>query len=539
MQWFDIEGSLDEYTNDGKYETNIWLFETECTIDVKFPHSKDIKTQTIDITKKVKDLVVEFADLFQILLPGGYGLLNKDGLILNRKVSLPEQIRDFSQVTFQRVFQIYSAEDLLTIDTTRLAYKDAKLEFTSKKNIRLFEEEALEIFGCVIVAENLNPAKLQQSVRSFFPEDFEVSHDFIAKFKSFSSLESYHAPPDEFNAMKKYIQLVRRCEGFGAARFDHVKVEYYFDFTEHSLKSYLLATPLSLHIYNKRSNVLEDTIPYSKILSFNMLSDALTIEFAYSVGQTATYVFYHPHPGAIRSFIENYQEIVLGVLAQRARQKEFDGVLNDIPENDRIYLYTTNDLKLNPTDPKVREEYMREKIRERLEKERANNKGKRNRRKKKEEATSDMSESSFFDEEDPFANILIPYDRNWSGETTLNAALQFLLLQQDPDYVAMIKKTDVTQWLKPDDVLVSHSIPDYSTIFILRNNQPISISFSDHRTISIKLDITKTIDELTKDIFAYLGCPGTHGYTFCFQQILLHLLIIFFQFQINVLIFVN
>jgi len=514
VQWFAEDCSLDEYTNDGKLETTIWIFETEYTIDVKYPHNEVVQPITIDITKKVCDLLPEFASRFKITLPAGYTLLNKDGMFLNRKLSLPEQIHDFNVIQFQRAFHIYSSEDLATIETTRLAYMDARHEFETNKNIRVFTEQALDIFGALCVIEDINPEKLPTTLRSYFPESFNVPANFIKAFKAYSASKVYTKPEDEFNAMRKYIQVVRRTEGFGSIKIDHVKVEYTTSEAENSIKAYLLLTPLSLHIYNFRSNVLEESIPYSSILNFNLLSDALTIEFSLDFGTSDTYVFRCMNPSAIRSYIENYREVVVGILSQRAKQHEFNGKLNEIPETNRVYLYTTDDLALDPTNAYLRDKLLMQRAKKRYEIEQEKNPNHKKRKWKRNDEVNEEIMRFYDPDDDPFENILIPYDKNWTGEVTVKAAINFLLFQPDPNYVAMLKKNGVIQWLKPEENLVYYSVPDFSVIYILKNNQPIKITFSDQKSLYIKLDITKPIDELTKDVFQHLGCPGTYGYTF-------------------------
>ncbi|OHT10545.1 hypothetical protein TRFO_20137 [Tritrichomonas foetus] len=444
----------------------MYVFKRDRPIKVNIEHHPS-KTLLLDIQKPVKELVEDVAKKNGLETFLGFTLWSWDSkhksFPMLPNLSIPQQTRSIKSVVFKRKYFIFSREDLSTLETTISAFQDAVVEFHQSKHAYINDDTALNFLALCFLAESDKPeiSNISEHLLGYLPPTFTHGKQILPKLKPF--IQKFEKV-DRFNACRKVLRFLRRTPGFATTVYDNVKIEVKTNKKKTVVDMSIHISPLTIRIINPKSNVLEDRISISKIISLNLLGDNLEIQFSIvsADGRTGKYNFRCPQVEEMKSLIETYSQISKMIIYFRAQANAsiagFD--LSAIDDKNRITLFTTTDL----TDAKPRK---------------------------------------------------YAYDSKFTGAALIKCAEQNLEIPADKNHVALVKlMKNSYRWIEPETILSFANVQDGMTVYILNNNRPIKIKHTDGHTKTLLLDITQTIESLTPLIFQKEALPNIVGYTF-------------------------
>ena len=200
-------------------------------------------------------------------------------------------------------------------------------------------------------------------------------------------------------------------------------------------------------------------VSYTEIIYVQCV-DTLDIRFAPCAGKNALYQFESDNVDQMYKLICRYREITNKIYTDRGRKFANKGDFHTlITEKTAIYLGATTDLG----DQQIKE---------------------------------------------------FKFDRRFSGSILRKACEQYLGVPEDPNHVCVIHLVDtVYRWVKDDDILQTYSLQDGMVVYLLDRNKNIRIHYPDDSVKTVRVDITKTIEEISKDLFKKARLPVMLGYT--------------------------
>lgn len=444
------------------------VFKREKHVKVCSPHFEP-KVMSLDITLPISELVKIIAQKIELDNYIGFSLYSLENIdkpkTLDGDLSLPEQTHEIKKVLFHRQYFLFTREDLSSLRSAVFVYKDAMNEFTTNPNIYIKKAKAEKILPLMLVAESENgvvdwdhvPA--DQSNR--FPPDFKSAKTIGTKLKGYQAKFDEN-PFDRFNAICRLIKFFRRLYGFGCKNFEDIVVQVKYGNEKHKIKLMVQTSPLCLRFYNLKENVLEERINYTKIISMEVMDRKLEIKFSAERDETAKYTLIGDKVNRIKKIVEKYQSIINDIEMERAKElvMKAGGDLTVINPKNQIHLFTS--LDMNDPNPKK-----------------------------------------------------FTYDSTFTREMIVQCAEQNLQQQHDDNHVIFIKLMDnVFRWIRDDQCLKIANIQDGMHLYLLTNYLEIKIHLSDDQILSVPLDITKPIEDLTPCIFEKKGLPPILGYTF-------------------------
>ncbi|KAH0792871.1 hypothetical protein GPJ56_003135 [Histomonas meleagridis] len=463
-RWFGETNYLEDYNPFNGM--TLYVFKRERTIRVHSAISHSIPLN-LDLTKTVAELVKDVASNFNIENYHGYTLCSiqdKRTQTLNRELSIPQQTKSIRDIYFLRKYLLFSREDLSTLESTKIAYKDAFNEFI-KDHINLNPTDAAELIVYQLYAE-AEPGKepdfgsLPDDLSKRLPKSFKDSKKIGSKVKE---VAQSIGKLDQFNGCRKFIQKVRRMQGFATKKFDRVKIELKFQGKKTVVEVTVLISPLTITLINPKTGTIEEKISISRIVCMNLLSHQLEIQFSImrSLGKIGKYILHSSEVPKIKTLIEEYSDVSKQILIQRAqaRAAEFGEGVAAIDPRSKISLFTASEL--------------------------------------------DAVEPKSYD-----------YDSKFTGKTLLQYAEQYLNIPHDDDHVVLVKLMKKSyRWITNDMILSLANVQDGMTVYILKNKKPMKILFADGSTKTVLMDITKTIEEIIPMLFEKLSLPEIAGYT--------------------------
>jgi len=441
---------------------HIRIFERDRSIKV---NSEFFGTRTmhLDIVQSVSYLLPQIAGNFNLTSYRCYGIASNDngnlGRILNSDLSIPQQTENFREVHFLRVYFLFSFEDLNTIQDAKAAFKEA-FKQASVSKIRLEGEMILEYAALALMAQSdkghrTRSGLVPQDISEYLPKGIN-GNNLGSRLEDF--IRSYGAL-DQFNAIRRFLRLVRRFPGFASDEIEcQVSVKYHG--AKETLDVIVNVSPLRLLIIDKQTKVIEERISYTEIVTNKTLGGTLELQFAGQRGKIEKYTFHARNVDIISNKIAKYQKISQDIVASHARKYSADTDFTKlITERYKLELFTTTSL-------------------------------------------NDQNPTAFL------------YDNKFTGFMLLKAAEKYLKLPHDKDYVVLIKLfSGAYRWIDPDDVLGTLSLQDKMTVYVLKNFPDCRITYPDGSTKTIKIDITKPIEELAPFLFSKIGQPNIYGYT--------------------------
>lgn len=440
------------------------VFKRDHSLKINFEHQAS-KQIVIDIEKSVKDVVEEIANKAQFESYLGFTLWTwnktKTPEPLNPNLSLPQQTHSIKSVLFKRKYFIFSREDFATMETAFCTFKDAAAELTRNQYAYLTDEEALNYLSLCVYAESDNPdiKGITDHVLDYLPPSYSNKKSIFSKFKSY--IQKFEKV-NQFNACRRVIKFLRRLPGFACSVYDEVEVEIKSNKKKTKVDMIVEISPLTIRIINPKNNVLEERISISKIIKINILSNKLEIQFSIisADGNAGTYNFKSPFAGEMKGLIETYSQIAKNIIYNRAKLHGGAIDISTINDRNRIMLFTST--SLTDKNPKK-----------------------------------------------------YAYDNQFSGERLLQCAEQNLGIPPDKNHVILVKLMDgVYKWIQKDDILTVANVQDGMSVYILKNNCPITVEHVDQHKKKILMDITKPIEDLIPIVFQKESLPNIIGYTF-------------------------
>ncbi|EAY12431.1 hypothetical protein TVAG_445430 [Trichomonas vaginalis G3] len=442
--------------------SNLFVYYRDLKVRI-FTNHFDPRLCTIDAEEEVHKIVETLAENFGIVNYQCYTLYTltdegKEKALLQHQ-TVPEQTDQFTKLAYRREWFVFSRIDISNITAAVQTYKDAKSRLFRDK-IPIPSKIELE-FACLqflVEADKQsrkNP-KFPSDVDFFFPPDANNGKGLGQKLANY--VRDYDQL-DQFNALRRFFRLLKKLPGFGCTEFDCTVIAR-TRAGSYALDCKVEVGPHTVYIYDKLyPDTLEDLISFTKIIKIEFADDVLGIHFYARKLFVAQYDFQCERGKEIQALIDRHLEIMRDLMYSRAKNTALlPPVVN---EKFKINLFTSADIN----------------------------------------KTKDLD--SFI------------YDRNYTGMLLVAVAESHLKIKHNDNHIALMKMDEeIYRFIMKDEILVLCGAQEGMTIYILERFTNIEISFSDGTKKEIKLDITKNIEQLTKDCFASIDFPPLTGFTF-------------------------
>ena len=182
----------------------------------------------LDVTKKIKDLIPEIADLLFVDVWIGYSLFIQDntkGLIpLNMEFSLGEQIESFDKLIFKRRFFNISKYDLNGPYVASSIYPDFFQQVMFGRynisDVQALEHAYTSLFTSPSPKEEIQKRPLPSNISFLLPSGYTIKQNFINKLERLKSI----SPLETSVAMVKNITNAQQIKDFGCEIFQGILV---------------------------------------------------------------------------------------------------------------------------------------------------------------------------------------------------------------------------------------------------------------------------------------------------------------------------
>lgn len=460
-----------------------WLKEGSSLERYKFPdgsiltvYMRDLKVRVmtyhfpprmvnIDAELPVANVIEDLTKKLEIVNPYGYSLYSQEGEIelpLNQKKSVPEQTKNYSQLNLRREFFLLSRIDIYSLETAIQTYEDSKRRVFAD-NLYILDAMALEFAALQFFIEG-EPAALENptfpdNIHFLFPECCDYSHTLGPKLLNY--VKNY-PKIDKFNAIRRWLGMIRRYPGFGVISYE-CKVRVANAKGVITLDVAVEVSPLALTLFDLKTNALEDKISYTKILKVECVEDTLSIAFYIGRSSVAKYEFICSLASEMEEIINQQKMIIKKLMVQRAQKTEL--LPPEISDKFKVKLPTSKTLTI----------------------------------------TEDLPE---FD-----------YDINYTGQLLNNIAEKNIGLIHDDNHIPFVcLGPDIYRFIYKDDVLAMIGVSDGMNVYIINRIEDIEVTFPDERVKTVKLDITKTVEDLTADCFKAIEFPALSGYSLWYEN---------------------
>ncbi|OHT06015.1 hypothetical protein TRFO_05648 [Tritrichomonas foetus] len=444
---------------------SIFIFKNEQHVKI---HSDNFnpKSIIIDISKTVDELIVDIANYFELDAYLTYGLFQitekSRPKPLEGSLIIPQQTKSMKNLYFVRQYFIFSREDLTTMESAKIAVKDA-IRQLAKDEVFLNEDNAATVLAYYAIAKSEDPSHID--FEAVLLEQNKILPSSCRSLKLSSKVKQISKTLkglDQFNAIRVLLRYLRKLPGFGCYNFYDNIIELKYRGKKEQSRLTIQVAPFCLRFINPSNSVLEEKISYTSIVALDLLSNTLQIQFSSGNDKTAKYKIVGKDSERIKFLIEQYTSITRKIQHKRARERadKYGGeVIDVIDERDKVQLFTA--LSLTEENPKR-----------------------------------------------------FQYDLKFTGSVMKTYVEQNLGIPHDDDHVLLIKMLkNMYYWIKDDTILRLLNVQNGMTIYLLKNNRPIKIHFSDGHTSTIILDITRPIEELIEPIFHNQKMPPIVGYT--------------------------
>lgn len=468
-RWVEPEKFLEDYTPNEK--THVYVIKLLKPIMV---HSKHFKSQklTLDISKKVSDLVADIATYFKIGSYRCYTLCvlnkNRKAVYLSINKSLPEQTRAINEVFFARQYYIFTLEDLETAITTEIAFKDV-IDCVNHSEIEFTKEELLKYCAYRLMAdEKFNIKKVPDDISQWMPARLAKKGKGAGRGPVLREFYQNNGTCNRFNAMRKFIKLCRKLVGFAERKYEcYVTVTVgYKDYVLDPAVVYL--SPYRLAIYDGISGQIEEKISYSEIVSVTTAQD-LIIKFSPKRNSFQTYTFSGKGVEQMAKTISRYREITNLIFQDRSKRYatvagNFKKLIN---KKTQINLYATDDISANQKEIKQ-----------------------------------------------------YAFDKKFTGEIVKRAISYYLSIPFKHEKVILVHMMDeIFTFMRDTDLIQSLCLQNDMTLYLLEPKYKIRYTFPDGSNFKCETEITKTVDEIVPWLFQENHMQPMLGYTLWYEGV--------------------
>lgn len=453
--WLKEGSSLERFQFTEK--TDVYVYHRDLKMKIFTTHFQP-RLCTVDAEQECHDVVRTLAENFGIMNFQCYTLFSQKGaeeVPLDPHKPVPEQVTDLSKLTLKRNYFVLSRIDIASLTAASQTYKDCKVRLF-KDEVKIPKDMELEFaclqFLCESDKKTRKNPKFPKNVDFLFPENCNNGKGLGEELTQY--VKKYDNI-NQFNAFRRFFKLLKKIPGFASYKYDctviaRTKIGGY------ALECEIEIAPHCIRIYNE--NVLEDKISYTRVIETQFADDVLSVTFHARRGLVAKYDFQSTEGKEMLLLVRRHIEIMRDIMYQRARNTALLPPI--INEKFKINLYTTNDINL-----------------------------------------ADVQKS-------------FQYDRNYNGLILTAVAEDNLKMKHSDNHICLLRlDQDIHRFIMKEDILILQGVQDWMTIYVIDRFVPINITFSDGRVEKIKLDLTKTVEQLTKDCFAAIKFPPLTGYT--------------------------
>ncbi|EAY15409.1 hypothetical protein TVAG_252220 [Trichomonas vaginalis G3] len=433
-------------------------------------HSKHFKSQklTLDISKKVCDLVEDIANFFKIGSFRCYTLctvVGKRAIYLSIDKSIPEQTRSINEVFFARQYFLFTMEDLETFVTAEIAYKDA-VECSNFSEIEFSKENLLKYTALRMNADpKFDPKHIPDDISPWMPGYLAKKGKGQGRGPVVQQFFEQNGTVNKFNAYRKFIKLCRKLVGFAERKYE-CKVTAQYQKQEFCLDpAVVYISPYRLVIHDGLNGNLEEKISFTEIVQVQCAQDMI-ITFSPKRDVFVQYVFSGPKVESMAKSISRYREITNMILQDRSKRYSNTGDFRKlINKKSRISLFTSN--------------------------------------------TIDKDAMKEFE-----------YDKKFTGSILRRAAEYYLSIPHKDDRVLMIHlMDDLFCFMKDTDVIQSLCLQNGMTLYLLEPKYNIKYIFPDNTSIKMETTITMPISDIVPLLFKEKHQQAMLGYTLWYHGI--------------------